>query len=59
MPNNRKIRMPRGKYYGVFIDELPTSYLKWIAENWAEDTPENKAICKAADNEYQERTNGD
>lgn len=27
-------RMPWGKYKGVFLKDIPDSYLKWAAINW-------------------------
>lgn len=53
--DQRRVRMPRGKYRGKFIDELPIDYLKWVAENWGEETPQDKLICETADAEYQFR----
>lgn len=49
------MRMRFGIHSGKRISDLPTSYLKWVAENWREDTEENKMICKLADKEYQHR----
>jgi hypothetical protein len=48
--------MPWGKFKGKDIEDLPSSYLKWLAENIDEKKPQNKAICIAADKEYQYRT---
>ena len=39
--------MPWGKHKGKPIDELPSSYLKWLAEECDDDD-----ICEAADEEY-------
>lgn len=39
--------MPWGIYKGKQIDQLPSSYLKWLAENC--NDPE---LCCAADEEY-------
>jgi len=50
-----KMKMPYGKYKGKDIDQLPSGYLRWVAENWKEDIPQNRAICEAADKEYQYR----
>lgn len=47
--------MPFGKYRGRRIDALPSSYLRWLAENMAEDKPRERDICLAADKEYQWR----
>lgn len=49
------VRMKFGKHAGKRISDLPTSYLKWISENWNEDTKEGKVICHLADIEYQFR----
>uniref|UniRef100_A0A6M3KNA5 Putative quorum-sensing-regulated virulence factor n=1 Tax=viral metagenome TaxID=1070528 RepID=A0A6M3KNA5_9ZZZZ len=53
------MRMPYGRFKGQEIEDLPSSYLKWIAENWDEKSTTNKMICKAADEEWQfrEKTN--
>ncbi|MGO9372705.1 MAG: putative quorum-sensing-regulated virulence factor [Syntrophobacteraceae bacterium] len=40
-----------GKYRGKTIEELPSGYLKWIAENVDDDD-----LCEAADAEYQWRS---
>jgi hypothetical protein len=53
--NKNNLRMPYGKFKGELITELPSPYLRWIAENWKEDTELNKRICSEADTEYQER----
>jgi len=53
------MRLPCGKFRGKEIEEIPSSYLMWIAENWSENTPQNKAICMAADEEYRDRTEND
>jgi len=47
--------MPWGKFRDRQISLLPSSYLRWVAESWQEDTPMNKEICEAADKEYQHR----
>jgi hypothetical protein len=44
-----------GKYRGERLGDLPLSYLKWLAENINEDSPQNKRLCYAADRLYQER----
>lgn len=49
------MKMPYGKFKGKEINQLPSGYLRWMAENWKEDTPNNSAICLAADKEYQHR----
>ena len=48
-------RMPYGKFKGQPLCDIPSSYLLWMAENWKEDTEENKVICKAADREWNLR----
>lgn len=45
--------MPFGKYHGVAISDLPSSYLRWLAENCRDET-----ICEAADEEYTFRLGG-
>lgn len=42
--------MPWGKHKGQLIVELPSSYLRWLAENCNDET-----ICQAADEEYRYR----
>lgn len=39
-----QIIMPAGKYRGVPMRLVPSSYLHWVAENWREES-----ICVAAD----------
>lgn len=55
----KELRMPYGKFKDKKITDLPSKYLLWVAANWSEDTTQNKAICKAADEEYtyREETN--
>ena len=48
---NKVYIIPWGKYKGKYINELPSSYLKWLAENCEDDL-----ICSTADNEYNIRT---
>jgi len=36
--------MPYGKYEGKQLDDLPSKYLLWVAENW-----DNDRIASAAD----------
>jgi len=48
-----------GKYKGKDISVVPNWYLKWIAENWSEDTEINKRICKEADKELSWRIKND
>lgn len=45
------MKMPFGKFKGYEIDGLPSDYLKWVAGN-----VDDEDICKAADEEYQWRT---
>lgn len=44
------MQMPFGKHKGKEIKDLPSSYLKWLAENC-----EDEKICNEADEEYQWR----
>lgn len=50
----KEIRIPFKKV-PTLVNKLPSYYLKWVAENWREDSERNKAICRAADQEYQFR----
>lgn len=43
--------MPWGKHKGEDLEDIPSSYLKWLAENC-----EDEEICSAADDEYSWRT---
>lgn len=47
--------MPYGKFKDKQIHELPSPYLKWLAENIDENNKQNTAICQAADEEWQFR----
>jgi len=44
-----------GKFKGKDISALPNWYLKWMAENWSENTELNKKLCKEADQELKWR----
>lgn len=44
------MQMPFGKHKGEDIEDLPSSYLKWLAENC-----DDEEICEAADEEWQWR----
>lgn len=47
-----QLKMPFGKYAGQYIEDIPSSYLKWVAENIEEDTPSKKKTCEACDKEW-------
>lgn len=51
--------MPYGKFKGQDMENVPSRYLHWLAENIDEGDPRNSAVCLAADKEYQlrEKTN--
>jgi len=49
------MKMPWGKFKGHDIEGLPSSYLRWLAENIDETKPVNRAVCLAADKEWQWR----
>jgi len=49
------MKMPAGKFYGLDIEDIPSSYLRWVAENWKERTAQDKAVCAAADKEWSFR----
>lgn len=44
------LRMPYGKFQGYKIENIPSGYLLWIAENFNDEK-----ICVAADKEWQYR----
>lgn len=50
----KEIKIPFRKVWTP-VSKCPSWYLKWVAENWREDSEQNKAICWAADREYQFR----
>ena len=51
----RELTMPGGIHVGKRISELPSSYLKYVAENWNEKNDFDRRVIKAADDEYQFR----
>jgi len=48
-----------GKYRGELISQIPSSYLKWVAETWDETDKRKKHIVWACDKEWEfrEKTN--
>ena len=44
------MRMPYGAYEGKEMHQIPSAYLKWLAENFAIEN-----VCTAADKEWQWR----
>lgn len=48
------IVMRWGKFKGQKMGDLPSWYLKWLAENVKEDTTDNTRICLAADKLYRQ-----
>lgn len=42
--------MPWGRYQNTDLEDIPSSYLRWLSENCDDDE-----ICQAADEEYQWR----
>jgi hypothetical protein len=55
MTDPGNILMPWGKYRDRQIGSVPSSYLRYVAEQWTEDTPLKKVIVKACDQEWQFR----
>ena len=51
------MRLYVGKFKGKTLEEVPSSYLKFIAENWNEDTGHDRELCAAADREWTFRDN--
>jgi len=49
------MQLPFGKFKGKEIDALPSSYLKWLAENIDDESKGERSICLCADREYNER----
>ena len=45
------MQLPFGKFKGREMEDVPSSYLKWLAESC-----EDELICCAADEEYRFRT---
>ena len=45
------MQMPWGAFKGEEIEDIPSGYLKWLAENCEDDE-----ICTAADEEYRWRS---
>lgn len=55
-PEDRsRVKMAIGKYADLFIDEVPSSYLRWVAENWSEETPFKQRLVEECDKEWQWR----
>ena len=44
------LTMPYGAYKGTPMHKIPSSYLRWVAQNF-----DDEDICCAADEEYQYR----
>jgi uncharacterized protein (DUF3820 family) len=47
--------MPYEKFKNKPIEELPSSYLKWLAEKHNDEYKNENSICLAADKEYKLR----
>jgi hypothetical protein len=45
------MKMPWGKFKGKYLEDIPSGYLRWLAENC-----ENDEIATEADEEYRWRT---
>lgn len=41
--------MPFGKHKGLLLQEVPSHYIKWLAENGALDKPDNSLLKKSLD----------
>lgn len=48
--------MPYGKFKGKPMEEIPSSYLNWLASNINDEAKGPNSICLAADEEYQDRS---
>ena len=53
------MKIPWGKFKGQDIESVPSSYIRWMAENLDETKPRNRELCIAADKEYQWREKND
>lgn len=53
------MKMPWGKFKGQEIHSLPSSYLKWVAENVKENSELNRYVVVEADEEWQWREKND
>lgn len=47
--------MPWGAHRDKYVHQLPSSYLKYVAENWDEDTPFKKKLVARCDEEWRHR----
>ena len=50
LKDEKDLVMPYGAFKGKKMHQIPSGYLKWIAENFDQDN-----ICTAADTEWQWR----
>lgn len=41
--NDTQIKMPAGMFKGRELEEIPSSYLRWVSENWNDDDVANAA----------------
>lgn len=55
MESKNRPKMPIGKWAGHYIDEIPSSYLLWVAENWKEDSEFKRYLVEICDTEWQHR----
>ena len=49
------MKMPFGKYKGGPIEDLPSSYLKWLTENINDKEKGENSVYSNADEEYRFR----
>jgi len=47
-----KMKMPTGDFKGTQVRQLPSSYLKWVAESWEDKTDKDRLIILAAAQEH-------
>lgn len=52
--SNSDFIMSWGKFKGKSMEDIPSSYLKWLAEK-----SDDEDVCEAADAEYEWRTEWD
>lgn len=49
------IIMPRGKYKGMDLADLPSSYLRWVVDEFDTKEELSKDVRTAAQNELEQR----
>ena len=50
-----KIKMRIGMYAEAYVSEVPSDYLKYVAENWDENSDFKRTLIQACNQEWQWR----